>query len=250
MREFQAFRYKDATYKICSSNSKELFSMLTSEIKQLRDELDNYIKLQPEFLKSLEPITVLQSSPDSAIKMAEASRLCGIGPMAAVAGTIAQIAAEKCSSFAHKLKVPEIIIENGGDLFILPIKEKNTVITGIFSGLSSKFSSLALKISPEKEGIAVCSSSSLMGHSLSLGNCDLSTVISKNASLADAAATFGGNLVKTEADLKPAAEKIVSIYGVEGVILIKNEQIAIAGNLPEIIKHKDPSGIKKITKTF
>jgi len=123
------------------------------------------------------------------------------------------------------------------------------VVTGIFSGLDSVFSSLALKILPEDLPLAVCSSSGRMGHSLSLGDCDLSTVISKDASLADAAATLGGNLVKTEEDLGSSAERIGAIDGVIGVILIKNDRIAMAGKLPQLIKHHDAAGLDKITIT-
>ena len=152
---------------------------------------------------------------------------------------------------------PEIIIENGGDIFILPAgaaanegTSAQPLLAGIFSGLNSKFAGLALRITPEESGTAVCSSSSRMGHSLSLGDCDLCTVVSGSAALADAAATLGGNLVKTESDLGPAAERLSAIDGIDGVLIIKNEQIAIAGKLPEIVKHKDSGEIGKITGTF
>ena len=115
---------------------------------------------------------------------------------------------------------------------------------------NSKFSSLALKIIPGAGGTAVCSSSSLMGHSLSFGSCDLCTVVSDNAAIADAAATLGGNMVKTEDDLGPAAEKLSAIPGVTGVLLIKNDQLAIAGKMPSIIRHEDPAKLEKITGTF
>lgn len=170
--------------------------------------------------------------------------------MAAVAGITAQLAAIRSSVTARNYKATEIIIENGGDIFILPLEKSAPVIAGIFSGLGSKFSGLALKIEPALQGTAVCSSSGRMGHSISFGDCDLCTVVSKNAALADAAATLGGNMVKTEGDLEASAEKLAAIKGVDGVLLIKNEKLAIAGRMPAIIRHEDPDRLNKITGNF
>jgi ApbE superfamily uncharacterized protein (UPF0280 family) len=85
-----------------------------------------------------------------------------------------------------------------------------------------------------------------MGHSLSFGNCDLATVTSKDAALADAAATLACNLVKTSADIPRVLERIVNITGILGVLLIKDEQVGVAGDLPELIKHKDTQLFNKI----
>lgn len=251
-RVFRTFTYRDASYRIYPSEP-EVFNLVTSCIVEIREELEGYIRLQPEFLKSLIPIKLIEGSPGTAVKMAEAARLTGTGPMAAVAGTIAEEAARRVS-VDPVYRDSSIIIENGGDIFILPPKKNlsrpEPVVAGVFSGLASKFSGLALKIYADKEGTAICSSSSRMGHSLSFGDCDLCTVVSANASIADAAATMGCNLVKTEKDLAPAAERIKSIEGVDGVLIIKNDQIAIAGKLPELIKHSDPAQMNKITGTF
>ena len=71
-----------------------------------------------------------------------------------------------------------------------------------------------------------------MGHSLSLGQCDLATVVAKDAALADAAATLAANLVKTVADVEPALNQMVSIEGVSGVMIVKNGHVGLAGNSP------------------
>ena len=75
-----------------------------------------------------------------------------------------------------------------------------------------------------------------MGHSLSLGLCDLATVVAKDAALADAAATQAGNLVKTIEDVDAALEKIMRIEGVEGVLLVKDNRVGLAGHLPRLTK--------------
>ena len=223
---------------------------ITERIAEIREELEAYIQCQPEFLKKLVPLKPVSGAPKPVRLMTAAADLTGVGPMAAVAGTTAQLAALRSMLTARSYKASEIIIENGGDIFILPLEKSKPVLAGIFSGLDSKFSSLALKIKPSLRGTAVCSSSGRMGHSLSFGDCDLCTVISENAALADAAATLGGNMVKTEADLEPAAKKLTAIEGVDGVLLIKNDRLAIAGRMPEIIRHEDPDGFNKITGNF
>ncbi|MDC7226619.1 MAG: UPF0280 family protein [Spirochaetales bacterium] len=249
MRHFETFSYRDASYRISPADNTSLYKEITSRITEIRIELEAYIKRQPEFLTSLTPVNLLPKAPEPAVLMAEAAELTGTGPMAAVAGTTASLAALRA---AETLTTPrrEIIIENGGDIFILPGADPEPVTAGIFSGIDSSFSNLALKVPPGARGTALCSSSSRMGHSLSLGDCDLCTVVSGNASLADAAATQGCNMVKAEADLGPAAEKISAIKGVTGVLIIKNKQLAIAGKMPEIVRHSDSEGLNKITGTF
>ena len=253
MRKFKTFRFRDASYRISPGDNDLLYTLLCSAVEEIRGELEAYIKIQPDFLTSLTPLELLPEAPDTALRMAAAAELAGTGPMAAVAGLTAQSAVERAAE-KYRLTLgnaAEIIIENGGDIFISPAPEDTRPVTaGIFSGLHSNFSSLALKIIPPPGGIAVCSSSGRMGHSLSFGDCDLCTVVSTDAALADAAATLGGNLVRTEADLGPAAEKLVQIDGINGVLLIKNDKLAIAGKMPELVRHKDPGGLDKITGTF
>ena len=265
MRRFKVFRYKDASYRISlGSNEKKtssqmesegIYQLLTDNIRTVRTDIENYIVRQPEFLTSLEPVKLLKEAPDAVMKMGDAAWHTGRGPMAAVAGTIAQYSAELTAGPAAIAGYDEIIIENGGDIYISrpqPGQADNhgtAVVAGIFSGLESAFSSLALRIEPDDLPLSICSSSSRMGHSLSLGDCDLSTVISKDAALADAAATLGGNIVRSETDLFPSAERIAAIDGIIGVILIKNSRIAMAGKLPQLIRHTDAAGLDKITMT-
>lgn len=253
MRDFKSFKYRDASYRISSSATADIYNIITAHIRDIRNELEAYIKTRPDFLKSLIPLALHENAPEPAVLMSEAAEQTGLGPMAAVAGTTAQLAVTRTlKNLSDRSAQPEIIIENGGDIFIHPGSKTppEPVIAGIFSGLDSSFSSLALKLTPGPEGTALCSSSSRMGHSLSFGDCDLCTVVSDNAALADSVATLGGNLVKTEADLEPVAERLAAIEAVTGVLLIKNKKLAIAGKIPEIVRHSDPEQLKKITGTF
>ena len=77
-----------------------------------------------------------------------------------------------------------------------------------------------------------------MGHSTSLGTCDLATVVAKDAALADAAATQAANLVNSEKDVDVALERIAAIEGIDGVVIVKNDRVGLAGKLPPLIKIK------------
>ena len=139
----------------------------------------------------------------------------------------------------------EVIVENGGDIFL---SSRRGVTVGLYAGGGLLGDSLALSIPPAAMPLAVCSSSGVMGHSLSLGKCDLACVVSRNASLADAAATRAANLVKTPDDIEPVLEQISAIEGVGGVLLVKGDRIGVAGDLPPIVRNRDAELGKKVTR--
>lgn len=73
---------------------------------------------------------------------------------------------------------------------------------------------------------------------MSLGECDLATVVAKDAALADAAATKTANLVKTVDDIDSALDSIAGFEGVDGVLIIKGDRVGLAGKLPALVKIK------------
>ncbi len=122
--------------------------------------------------------------------MAWAASLVGVGPMAAVAGAMAQWAAKAALAAGAE----EAIVDNGGDIYL---KAVEPVIVSLGTGTSKLADRLAFRVEPEETPISICSSSGKMGHSMSLGQCDLATIVAKDAALADAAATQAANLVRT-----------------------------------------------------
>ena len=161
--------------------------------------------------------------------MARASRLVGVGPMAAVAGAMAQCAAEA----GLKAGAQEVIVENGGDIYI---RAAEPVLIALNTGTAKLSNRLAFSLQADDTPISICSSSGQMGHSTSLGKCDLATVVAKDAALADAAATQAANLVNAEEDVNPALRRITEIEGVEGVVIVKNDRVGLAGKLPPLIE--------------
>ena len=91
----------------------EMKEVALSKIKSLRENLDNYIKEEPFFKKSLKPFQTSDDAPPEAKEMAAAAEKAGIGPMAVVAGLFAhEVGKELIQNFA----VEEMIVENGGDI--------------------------------------------------------------------------------------------------------------------------------------
>ena len=224
-RVYKTFVHKKAVFRICCDQ----FETVVSEIRRQREILEDYIARHGEFQTSLMPIDLRPDAPESAKRMAVASRLVGTGPMAAVAGAMAQLAAEA----AIKKQCTEVIVENGGDIYL---QTSEPVIIGLYPGEFEAGGGLAFSLQGEDTPVSICSSSGKMGHSMSLGMCDLATVVAKDAALADAAATLAANLVKTVDDVEPTLNQIAAIEGVEGVVIIKDGQVGLAGKLPPLVK--------------
>ncbi len=224
-RIYKPFVYKDAAFQICCRH----FDIVTEEIIRQRKILEDYIARNPDFQHSLKPMEVTTDAPEAARRMAKAAQLVGVGPMAAVAGTMAQLAAEA----GIKSGADEVIVENGGDIYL---QITSPITLGIYSGTAQKINALAFQLQPEQTPVAICSSSGKMGHSMSLGDCDLATVVAKDAALADTAATQAANLVKTEDDVEPTLNRIAAIEGIDGVLIVKNGNVGLAGKLPPLVK--------------
>ena len=224
-RTYRNFTHKEAVFRICCNR----FDAVTEEILHQRCILDDYIKSHPAFRDSFEPIELLDVAPEVAKRMARAARLVGVGPMAAVAGAMAQCAAEA----AMKAGAEEVIVENGGDIYL---QASEPVIISLNTGTTELSNRIAFSLQPSDTPISICSSSGQMGHSKSLGKCDLATVVAKDAALADAAATQAANHVKAEEDVNPALQRIAAIEGIDGVLIVKNDRIGLAGKLPPLVK--------------
>jgi ApbE superfamily uncharacterized protein (UPF0280 family) len=224
-RTYRRFVHREAALRICCDQ----FDIVAAEVVRQRQMLGDYLRRQPEFQSSLAPLELCADAPPIARRMAGAARLAGVGPMAAVAGAVAQFAAEAALAAGAK----EAIVDNGGDIYL---KAVEPVVIRLGTGTARLADRLALLVEPGETPLAVCSSSGKMGHSLSLGRCDLATVVAQDAALADAAATAAGNLVQTADDVDAALERIAQIPGVAGVLLVKDDRIGLAGHLPQLIK--------------
>jgi ApbE superfamily uncharacterized protein (UPF0280 family) len=197
---------------------------VTGLLLQVRRGLRAYIERHPEFRTSLVPIDVEVNAPPVVRDMADAAEAAGVGPMAAVAGAIAHAVG---SSLADRF--PDVVVENGGDIF-LASRVSRTI--GVYAGTSSGLSDrLAIRLGADRFPLGVCTSAGMVGPSLSFGSADAVTILSKRASLADAAATAVGNRVKSLADVGSAVKFGASIPGVEAVLVVKGDKLGVWGNI-------------------
>ncbi len=202
---------------------KELRQEAQEAIINLRYQLETYIRYHPDFYHSFQPLPVDEFAPPIVKIMMQASLVTGVGPMAAVAGAMAEFVGTKL--LAHSA---EIIIENGGDIFLCT---QRPLHVSIFAGSSPLSMRLGLKIPPAPKGLGVCTSSASVGPSISLGKADAVCVLSPSASLADAAATAIGNLVHTANDISRALAKAQSIPDLRGIVIIIGEKLALWGEV-------------------
>lgn len=237
MRNFREFSFKDTHLKIFGA----AYDTITQAIVQERTKLESYILRHPEFKSSLTPLSLLPDAPKIAVKMSKASHATGLGPMASVAGTIAQAGVEA----AQNAGCGEAIVENGGDMFLA---SGSPVTIGIYAGKNVVGSQLAFHLQPEELPVAICSSSSKMGHSLSFGDCELATVVAKDAALADSAATLVCNSIAGETEVAKVLDTVGQISGIRGILVVKNSNIGLWGDLPQLVRNQDTQTVAKITR--
>lgn len=192
-------------------------------VRELRASLEKFIEEDPAFLHSLTPVELKAGAPPLARAMADAAALAGVGPMAAVAGAIAQEVGRALLKHSK-----DVIVENGGDIYLRSTRQR---LVGIFAGQSPLSNRLALEVRPEDTPLGICTSSGTVGPSLSLGTADAVVVVSPSAALADAVATAAGNLVGCEDDLQKAVEFALNIDGVRGAVAVKGERLAALGKI-------------------
>jgi len=212
---------KETDLYICAlSNLKRKAHRL---VLKYRDKVERYIEQHPSFLTSLEPLPVDEAAPLIVKTMAEATAKVGIGPMASVAGAIAEFVGNELLAFS-----PEIIVENGGDIYL---KSSEKRVVGIYAGKSPLSGKVGLEISGEDTPLGICTSSGTVGHSLSYGKADAVIVLAKSATLADAAATAIGNLIKQPGDIPSGIEFAQGIKGLKGLLIIEGDDMGVWGEV-------------------
>jgi ApbE superfamily uncharacterized protein (UPF0280 family) len=222
---------KDLTPFNVTVKETDLFVRASSDLRKktrrlvlkYRRQLEGYIERNPAFATSLEPLPVPENAPAIIGRMAEAGQKAGVGPMAAVAGAIAECVGRELLDFS-----PEIIVENGGDIFIKTTR-KRTV--GIYAGDSPLTGKIGLEIRAKDTPLGICASSGTVGHSLSYGRADAVVVVSASAALADAAATAIGNRVQNHEDINSAVEFGRGIAGLRGIIIIVGKNVGVWGDI-------------------
>ncbi|MEW6659838.1 MAG: UPF0280 family protein [Thermodesulfobacteriota bacterium] len=192
-------------------------------VLQERRQLESYLAGHPGFLETLAPWPEDPFAPGVVREMIAAAARVGVGPMAAVAGTLAQRVGRALSP-----QSPEVIVENGGDIY-LKLQQPATI--ALFAGKSPLSGKVGLKIDPAWGPLGVCTSSGTVGHSLSFGRADAACVLAADAALADAAATALGNRVPDAGAIATALEWAGTVPEILGAVVIVGEKMGAWGQI-------------------
>ncbi len=194
----------------------------TQAIKQ-RDIIKKYIKGHPEFYTSFSPVHC-ESDEEIIRLMCDSSRMTSTGPMASVAGAIAELIGRSILPLTS-----QVFIENGGDIFALMHRD---FTVGIYAGNSPLSLKVGIRVSGGNFPVGIATSSGTVGHSFSYGKADAATVLSGSAAFSDGAATYFGNLVNANTIEKDLLERELEKFPfINGLLVIKGKEIFAWGQI-------------------
>ena len=222
-RNLTRFNVKISETDLFVMAERDLSALALEAAHRYRTQVEEYIRIHPEFRTSLVPIPEDPLAPGIIKDMLAASRTSGVGPMASVAGAIAERVGTALLGESRT-----VVVENGGDIY-LNIKENLSI--GVFAGNSPLSGRIALTIEASRTPLGVCTSSGTVGHSLSFGIADAVCIKSKSTALADAAATAAGNLIRKKTDVKKGLARAMAVEGVLGVLIVTGDTLAVQGDM-------------------
>jgi uncharacterized protein len=222
--DLATFEIKESQTDLLISADRMLVNQARESVLNHRASIQEYINKYPIFYTSLEPVEAARNAPRIVRVMVDAAKKAGTGPMAAIAGAIAEFVGRDLLQFSE-----EVIVENGGDIFI-KTKVKRTL--GIYAGESSPFTGrIRLGVDPDEKGLGLCASSGTVSHSLNFGRADAALIISEDTALADAVATAAGNIVKNKDCVEKGIDFAKSISGVKGVLILAGDKMGSWGDI-------------------
>ena len=192
-------------------------------VMKYREMLELYIRQHPEFLSAMSPLSIDETAPHIVKTMLVASEKAGVGPMASVAGALAESVGAGLAEFSS-----EVIVENGGDIYLKSLKSRKI---GVYAGDSPLTGRIGIEIPGDGIPLGVCTSSGTVGHSLSHGRADAVIVLSPSVALADAAATAIGNVINTPDDFDRGFDTARGISGLTGVMVVLGAEMGVWGDI-------------------
>ena len=202
---------------------EEMKDVAMAKVKGLRKKLDDYIQTEPFFKKSLKPFHPAEFAPPEARQMAVASEKAGIGPMSTVAGLFAREVGEE---IIKNFSVKELVIENGGDIFVVLNDE---LVLSVFAGESILSERIGLEIPADKNKLGICTSAGTVGPSISYGIADAVVLVCEDILLADAFATAFGNKVKSPDDVEKVIKQAENFPEIKSLLIICEDKVGIKG---------------------
>lgn len=226
---YNRFRIKESNIFI--KTDEEAFYPAVEAALTHRVELERYLEREPKILWTLEPMDAGDDAPQIIKKMCSAAKIADVGPMAAVAGALADLIAEA----AVNAGASGILVEDGGELFA---DGEYSFTVSVGAGRSPVSQKIGFRLTPDIYPVGVATSSATVGHAISFGMADAVTVISRNAALADALATSICNSTKgrTHGEAVEAGIRAAKDYSeVRGVLIIVGDKVGVMGDIPELL---------------
>jgi uncharacterized protein len=217
------YNVKIAESDLLISSDTNLTDRALKSLAKYRNSIETYIKNHRDFRTSFLPLPDDDLAPPIVRDMLIKSKICGVGPMAGVAGAVAEFIGYDLLGLTEN-----IIIENGGDIFI---KTKSNLIASVYAGESPLSYNVNFIVKSEKTPLGICTSSATVGPSLNFGKADAVCVISPSSTLADAAASAIGNKVKSKQNIKTALDYGIKIPGISGIIIICGNDMGAIGEV-------------------
>jgi ApbE superfamily uncharacterized protein (UPF0280 family) len=228
MTGFTSCRFEIEETAVTIAGDSRHIPRATEAIAAARHAIERQISGDPFFLTTFEPYDPRRATSDITRRMCEASELAGVGPMATVAGAVAQAALEAMMEDGCR----HGWVDNGGDIALI-LDRPTTVEVFCGQDLGEAF---GLEVEPSDEATGICSSSGKLGHSISLGTADVSVAIARSAILADAFATAICNRVRTPEDLHTCFDPFAHLDEFTGGMAILDGDTALAGRVPRIVE--------------
>ncbi len=141
---------------------KDLSRETREAVLTYRHQIEAYIAAHPEFARSLVPLDEDPYAPRIVQEMIQSSRCASVGPMAAVAGAVAEFVSKDLLELSE-----EVIVENGGDIYMATSRERTI---GIYAGESPLSLKVGILVQAEDSPLGICTSSGTVGPSLSFGS--------------------------------------------------------------------------------
>lgn len=221
MHSFRLEMMESDLFVVCDADVK---NTAEDALKKARGLIEDYVNKFPVFKDSLKPLDVSSDAPEIVKKMTAAARVYEVGPMAAVAGAVADYVGNAVSNLCS-----HIIIENGGDIFL---KSEKPITLGVFAGEDSPFKDrLRFKIESRGMPLGICTSSGKIGHSLSFGNADAVMTIAKDPATADAAATALANKIKTVEDVQQVLDAESQRRILSAMVIVIEDKMGVWGDV-------------------
>ncbi|MEM2878047.1 MAG: UPF0280 family protein [Candidatus Hadarchaeales archaeon] len=228
----QTWKYRETNLSIKCDEERAIDAAIHAGILA-RADIEKYVSMYPDFRWSLEPVDIPGVHPRVVDMMLRAAKVAGVGPFAAVAGAISQVAAEAAVNAGAR----NVIVENGGDIAIIGSRDFKVAI---FSGQcpDDKTGVLGFHIRAGELPIGICTSSGTVGHSISFGNADAVVAFADDAATADAAATSIANEVRgtPEESIELGIKRAKEIAAIRGCLIICGGEVGEWGSVPELVE--------------